>query len=98
VVITVLILAVAYLLWRGSHVLLLAFGGVLLPLMHRRAIYLPPALTVVVQFLFGELMGVLGMAVAAPLTVSAIVALKKLYVEDALGDEAVSDGRASARE
>jgi hypothetical protein len=36
-----------------------------------------------------SLLGVLGLVVAAPLTVTAVVLLKTLYVEDALGDQTV---------
>jgi predicted PurR-regulated permease PerM len=64
-------------------------GYVLVPLIQRRAVRLPPALTVVAQFLFAELFGVVGMFVAAPLAVVAVVGLKMLYVEDALGDRTV---------
>ena len=71
------------LLYLGLHIL---EGYVLLPLVQRRAVHLPPALTLVAQLLLGELQGVLGLFVAAPLTVVAVVTLKMLYVEDALGD------------
>jgi predicted PurR-regulated permease PerM len=64
-------------------------GYVLVPLIQRRAARLPPALTILGQFLFAELFGIIGLFVAAPLTVVAVVALKMLYVEDALGDETV---------
>jgi predicted PurR-regulated permease PerM len=73
-------------LYLGLHILK---GYVLVPLVQRRAVHLPPALTLVAQLLLGELLGVLGLFVAAPLTVSAVVFLKMLYVEDALGDETV---------
>lgn len=65
-------------------------GYVLLPLIQRRAVHLPPALTLVAQVLLGELLGILGLFVAAPLTVSAMVLLKMLYVEDTLGDQSVN--------
>jgi predicted PurR-regulated permease PerM len=64
-------------------------GYVLLPLVQRRAVHLPPALTLVGQVLLGELLGFLGLFVAAPLTVTVVVLLKMLYVEDTLGDRAV---------
>jgi predicted PurR-regulated permease PerM len=74
-------------LYLGLHIL---EGYVLVPLVQRRTVHLPPALTLVAQLLLGELMGVLGLFVAAPLTVSSIVFLKMLYIEDALGDETVT--------
>jgi predicted PurR-regulated permease PerM len=64
-------------------------GYVLVPLIQRRAVHIPPALTLVAQVLLGELLGLLGLFVAAPLTVCAIVLLKMLYVEDTLGDQDV---------
>jgi predicted PurR-regulated permease PerM len=64
-------------------------GYVLSPLIQRRAVHLPPALTLVAQVLMGEMFGILGLFVAAPLTVAAMVLLKMLYVEDTLGDNAV---------
>jgi predicted PurR-regulated permease PerM len=73
-------------LFLALHVL---EGYVLLPLVQRRAVLMPPALTLIMQVLFGELLGLMGLFVAAPLTVAAVVLLKMLYVEDTLGDEAV---------
>jgi predicted PurR-regulated permease PerM len=64
-------------------------GYVLLPLVQRRSVMMPPALTLIMQVLFGELLGLMGLFVAAPLTVALVVLLKMLYVEDTLGDEAV---------
>ncbi len=81
---TALMLTLA--LYLGLHVL---EGYVLLPLVQRRAVHLPPALTLVAQVLLGELLGLMGLFVAAPLTLCAVVLLKMLYVEDTLGDEAI---------
>ena len=39
--------------------------------------------------LLGDLFGLMGLFVAAPLTVTTVVLLKMLYVEDTLGDEEV---------
>ena len=72
--------------YLGLHVL---EGYILLPLIQRRAVHLPPALTLVSQVLLGELLGFMGLFVAAPLTVTGVVLLKMLYVEDTLGDQAV---------
>lgn len=79
-------LGMVLLLYLGLHLL---EGYILVPLIQRRAVRLPPALTLVAQLLFAEVFGLLGLFVAAPLTVVAVVALKMLYVEDALGDETV---------
>jgi predicted PurR-regulated permease PerM len=64
-------------------------GYVLVPLIQRRAVELPPALTLVSQVLLGDLFGILGLFVAAPLTAVVFVILKMLYVEDTLGDQQV---------
>jgi predicted PurR-regulated permease PerM len=73
-------------LYLALHIL---EGYVLLPLIQRRSVHLPPALTLVAQALLGYLLGLMGLFVAAPLTVAAVVSLKMLYVEDTLGDETV---------
>ena len=61
-------------------------GYVLTPLVQRKAVQLPPALTILSQVLLGILLGFLGVLLAAPLTAAAVVAVKMLYVEDALDD------------
>jgi predicted PurR-regulated permease PerM len=73
-------------LYLGLHVL---EGYVLVPLIQRRAVELAPAFTLVMQVLLGRLLGILGLFVAAPLTVVLVVLVKMLYVEDALGDQTV---------
>lgn len=73
-------------LYLGLHLL---EGYVIYPLILRRAVHMPPALTLVSQVLLGKLMGLLGLFVAAPLTVVVVVLVKMLYVEDTLGDQAV---------
>ena len=93
--------------WYCGMVLLLflalhIFEGYLIaPLVQRRAMHLPPALTLVAQVLLGQLMGALGLLIAAPLTVTVVVLVKKLYVEYALGDktaEAPSKRKAALRD
>ena len=79
------VLAVAG-LYIGLHFL---EGYILLPLIQRRSVHMSPALTLVSQVLLGELLGIMGLFVAAPLTVTVVVLLKMLYVEDTLGDQAV---------
>ncbi len=56
------------------------------PLVQQKAVSLPPALTIMALFVFGELFGVLGLIVAAPLTAVCLVVVKILYVEHVLGD------------
>jgi predicted PurR-regulated permease PerM len=58
----------------------------LTPLVQQRAVELPPAVTILAQLLLGLLAGVLGLALATPLTAAAITLVRMLYVEGALGD------------
>ncbi|HET7670841.1 MAG TPA: AI-2E family transporter [Burkholderiales bacterium] len=62
---------------------------ILAPLIQHRAVELAPALVLFAQVLMGVLAGPLGVVVATPLAAVTLVAVKMLYVEDGLGDEAV---------
>jgi predicted PurR-regulated permease PerM len=74
----------------GLYLLLHILEGYLLaPLIQRGAVHLPPALMLVAQILLGEVLGPIGLFVAAPATLCVIVLLKMLYVEDTLGDQSV---------
>lgn len=61
-----------------------ADGYLLTPSIEKRAVNLPPALVLVMQLVFGTLWGFLGLALATPLLASAVVAIRKLYVQDVL--------------
>lgn len=61
-------------------------GYVIGPLVHREALQLPPAWTLVAIMIFGSLFGVIGMALATPLVAIGRVAVLRFYVEDRLGD------------
>lgn len=65
-------------------------GNFVVPMIQHRAVHLAPALMISVQILMGVLFGVLGLILAAPLTVVAMVAVNKLYVEDLLGKDTQS--------
>ena len=70
------------------YVVAQSFEGYLLtPLVQRKAVLLPPALTITAQVLLGVTVGALGVMLAAPLTAAALVVIKMLYVEEVLGDE-----------
>lgn len=58
---------------------------VLTPLMQKRLIALPPALTIVAQVVMGTLAGGLGIIIATPLTAAALVLVKEGYLKDFLG-------------
>jgi predicted PurR-regulated permease PerM len=62
-------------------------GYVLQPLIESRAVDLPPALTIVMQLVFGTLFGFAGVALATPLAAALKVLVQMLYVEDVLGDK-----------
>lgn len=64
-------------LFVGIHIL---EGYVLTPLAQRRAVYLPPALTIVAQVLMSLLFGVLGLVLATPLAAAILAAVKKFYL------------------
>lgn len=65
-------------LWfLGVHI---AEGYLLTPLVQKRAVYLPPALTILSQVLLGLLVGFLGLALATPLTAGGMVLVKTLYL------------------
>lgn len=59
---------------------------VLTPLVQKKTVSLPPALGIVGQLIMGALAGGLGILVATPLTVAALVLVKEVYVRDLLGD------------
>jgi predicted PurR-regulated permease PerM len=82
-------------LWAvGVHILVQTLEGyVLTPLIQRRALDLPPVLTLAAVMLFGALFGAMGVALATPLVALIKVAVERLYIEDRL-DGAGPSGRA----
>jgi predicted PurR-regulated permease PerM len=61
-------------------------GYLLLPLVERRTVSLPPALNISAQVMLGLAFGLLGVALAAPLVATVSVLVIMLYVQDILGD------------
>lgn len=59
---------------------------VLMPIVFQKTIHLPPVLTIISQILLGALFGLAGIILATPLMASGITLIKKVYVEDLLGD------------
>lgn len=57
-----------------------AEGYILTPLVQRRAIHVPPALTIMSQLLLGVLLGFIGLALATPLAAAALVIVKMLWL------------------
>jgi predicted PurR-regulated permease PerM len=62
------------------------------PLIQRRTVSMPPALTITAQIVLGVLVGVIGVAVATPLTAAAMTIVRMLYVEDLLEQDEPADG------
>jgi predicted PurR-regulated permease PerM len=60
----------------------------LIPLLMKGGIDLPPALTIMAQALMALLFGFLGLMCAVPLLAASMVCVKMLYVEDVVGDPA----------
>lgn len=59
-------------------------GNVIAPLIQKRTVSLPPALTIMSQTILGTLFGVLGLVLATPLTVAALIGIRMVYVEQVL--------------
>ena len=56
-------------------------GNVVIPLVQRWAVHLPPVLSVLAVVLFGTLFGVVGVVLGTPLMVVAMVLVRKLWVD-----------------
>lgn len=57
------------------------------PMIERRTVELPPALTIIVQLILGVLFGALGLIFASPILAVVVVLIQMLYVQDILGDK-----------
>lgn len=66
-------------------------SALIVPLIQRRAVHLPPALTVFSILGFGILLGPWGVVFGAPLTVIAMAVVKKLWLEEPLFDDQAED-------
>lgn len=65
---------------------------ILIPLLMKGSINLPPALTILVQALMVLVFGFLGLMTAVPLLAAIMVAVKMLYVQDVVGDDVLLPG------
>jgi predicted PurR-regulated permease PerM len=61
----------------------------LIPLLMKGGINIPPALTILSQALMAILFGFLGLMCAVPLLAAVLTAVKMLYVEDVVGDKQI---------
>lgn len=97
------LIAVAYGSTQGLYVVLLYLavqnldGYVVTPLIQQRAASIPPVLLIASQLLLAVIFGFLGLLLAVPLVAIAFIAVKMLYVEDALGRDVDVPGEKRAR-
>jgi predicted PurR-regulated permease PerM len=64
-----------------------AESNIIMPLLVGQAVDIPPALGLFATIGLSVLFGPLGLLLAFPLTVVAVVAVRRLYVHDMLGEE-----------
>jgi predicted PurR-regulated permease PerM len=62
-------------------------GNVVMPLIQRRAVSMPPVVALFAIVAFGLVFGPLGVILAVPLAAAIIVLVKKLWIREALGEE-----------
>jgi predicted PurR-regulated permease PerM len=62
-------------------------GHVITPLLLEKRVDVPPVLTILGVAAMGATLGIAGMLVAEPLLVIALILARRLYVEDAIGDD-----------
>lgn len=62
------------------------------PNVQKHASYVPPVLLLLVQFLLATFLGVLGLFLATPILVLLMVSIRKLYVEEKLGNYSLEEG------
>lgn len=68
-------------------------SNLIMPIVQKEEVSLPPVLTLTAAVGFGMLFGPLGVVIATPLAVVALVLVKMLYLEDTLGDSVSLPGR-----
>ena len=81
--------------WQAALWVLLLFivahtieGYLVSPLVQRRTVHMPPALTILSMTILGTLAGGLGLVLAAPLAAIGLVLVREMYVEDVLHERA----------
>ena len=75
---------VVALLYMGIQVV---EGNAITPFIQQRALQLPAALLIAVQFIMGALLGIGGVFMSTPLLVVVIIVVQMLYIETALGED-----------
>jgi predicted PurR-regulated permease PerM len=73
-----------------------AENHILIPLLMKEGVDIPPVLTILAQATFALVLGFLGLLVAVPMVGAVLVAVKLLYVEDVVGDQVTVPGESAA--
>jgi predicted PurR-regulated permease PerM len=73
-----------------------AENHILIPLLMKEGVDIPPVVTILAQAAFALVLGFLGLLVAVPLVGAVLVAVKLLYVEDVVGDQVTLPGESAA--
>lgn len=68
-------------------------SNVVTPMIERRTVELPPALTIVAQLALGILLGAVGLILATPLVAVIMVLVQMVYIQDVLGDRNIDAER-----
>lgn len=66
-------------------------GYLIAPLVQRRTVRLPPALTVTAMIVLTAIFGMTGVLIATPLVAVVMIGTARIYVEDILGDSGAGD-------
>lgn len=61
------------------------------PLIERRTVALPPALTLSAQLIAGVVIGFIGLILAPPIVIIIVVSIRMLYIEDILGQKEATE-------
>ena len=69
---------------RGLSLIHAVEGNLVVPLVQRHMIYIPPAVMLLVIAAIGALFGLIGFIIAAPIVVALFVVVQKVYVRDTL--------------
>jgi len=86
-------------LWVAGAYVLMQFleNHLLIPLLMKGGVDLPPALTILAQALMALVFGFLGLMCAVPALAATMVGVKMLYVQDVVGDRAFAPDENPAR-
>ena len=70
-------------------------GYLVSPLVQRRTVHLPPALTILSMTILGTIFGPLGVILGTPVVAALLVIIREAYVGGVLGDPEVLNGEAA---